>query len=205
MKNKSTWIGIGALVLAIAGGVWAFNQRENPDVVAAREVNKKMVAAFQDDKVSSDERMKLREEAEKANEKLSDEERKKVRREAGKGWGRQMETTMDEYFAIEDEGERNAYMDEQIDRFQSMKDEWKKAREKRDAEAKANGEEPKEKKDGYRGGWSAPKPGDKEGMLNMQRKMQEKTSPEQRAKYSAFFKAYRERMEERGMDTSWGR
>ena len=54
MKNKPTWIGIGALVLAIAGGVWAFNQRENPDVVAAREVNKKMVAAFQDDKVSSD-------------------------------------------------------------------------------------------------------------------------------------------------------
>ena len=203
MKKKSTWIGIGALVLAIAGGVWAFNQRENPDVAAAREVNKKMMDAFKDENASMDDKMKLRDEARKANEKLSDEERQKVRREAGKGWGNQMETTMDDYFALEDEGAKDKFMDEQIDKFQQMGEQFRKMREKREAEAKERGEEPKER--GNRGGWGAPKPGDKDGMMNMQRKMMDKTSPQQRARYSAFFKAYRERMEERGIESPWGK
>ena len=203
MKNKTTWMAIAAAVLAIAGGAWAFSQRENPDVAAALAVNKKAMAAFKDDKMSMDERMKLRDEAEKANEKLNDEEKKKVRREARKGWSNQMETTMDDYFALDDEAEKNEFMDEQIDKLEKMKDQWRKMREKRDAEARDRGEKTEER--GNRGGWAAPKPGDKEGMMNMQRNMMDKTSPEQRARYSAFFKAYRERMEERGIESSWGR
>ena len=94
-------------------------------------------------------------------------------------------------------------MDEQIDKLEKMKDQWRKMREKRDAEARDRGEKTEER--GNRGGWAAPKPGDKEGMMKMQRNMMDKTSPEQRARYSAFFKAYRERIEERGIESSWGR
>lgn len=207
MNNKSTWIGIAALVLAIAGGVWAFNQRENPDVVAARAVNKKMVAAFSDENVSMDDKMKLREEAQAANEKLSEEDRSQVQRDAWKSRGRQMESMIDDYLAIEDEDERNAYLDEQIEKFQGMRDQWKQMREKREAEAKERGEEPKEKKEGGRrgGGWYATKPGDKQGMMDRQRRSLDKSSPEQRAKFTEFFTALKERMEERGIESGWGK
>ncbi len=203
MNNKSTWIGIGALVLAIAGGVWAFNQRENPDVVAAREVNKKMAEAFSDENISSEDKMKLYEESRKANEKLSDDERNKVRREAWKGRGKQMEATIDDYLALDNEKDRNAFLDEQIEKWQGMREQWKGMKKKREAEAKAEGKKPEDR--AGRGGWSPPKPGDKEGAMNMQRRMMDKTSPEQRAKFSEYFMALKQRMEDRGMDTGWGR
>ena len=202
MKNRTTWIGIATLILAIAGGVWAFNQQENPDVVAAREVNKKMAAAFTDENVSSDERMKLMEESRKANEKLSEEDRNRVRREAWKSRGQQMEATIDEYLALDNEKDRNAFLDEQIEKWQGMREQWKEAKEKRESEARERGEKPAE--GGNRGGWSRPKPGDKEGMMNLQRKRLDNSTPEQRAKFSEYFMALKQRMEDRGMET-WGR
>ena len=204
MKNKWTWVGIIVLVVAVAGGVWAFSQRENPELARARDASKKAMEAFSNDNLSADEKMKLMEQSREAAKNLSEDQRREIRREGWKARSGEMMKRIDEFLAIEDDNSRNEFLDREIDRFQEMRDQWREMRKKRESENEANGQSNREGDRG-RGGWGRVQPGDKEGMLNRQRGMLDRSSPEQRAKFTEYFTAIKARMEARGMDTSWGR
>lgn len=206
MKNKKTWAALSALLIAIIGGaVWAMQNREDPEVTKAKEASKEIMAKFADENVSAADRVKAIQESRKVTENLSDEQRQEVRREGWQSMRGQMLVKIDDYLAIEDEGERNAFLDAEIDRWDEMRKEFGKMREQRKKEEGESGEAKGDKDRGGRGGWGRPQAGDKEGMEDRSRRRLDSSSPEQRAKFTEYFTAIMKRREERGMSNDWGR
>ena len=203
MKNKWTWIGIVAALLMVGGGVWAYSLRDSPELVKAREANQKVMEAFKNDNVSMEDRMKLVDQAREAGKNLNEKEQENFRREARNARMGAMLQKMDEFFALEDENERNAFLDQEIERFQEMRNQWQARRKERESKGEAEGESKGNDRGGR--GWGRVQPGDKEGMLNRQRMMLDKSSPQQRAKFTEYFTAMRQRMESRGIEMPWGK
>jgi len=203
--KKKVMAGVSVLLLAIIGGaVWAFSQREDPEVAKAKEDTKKIMENFNNEDATAAERVQMIQETRKVTENLSDEQRREVRREGMNSMKERMTERINEYLAIEDEKERVAFLDREIDRWEEMGNEFRKARKEREEKEGENGEAKGDR--GRRGGWGGPPtPGDREGNLERSRRRLDSSTPEQRAMFTEYFGAIMKRREERGMSNSWGR
>lgn len=108
---------------------------------------------------------------------LSDEQRDRLRENVRPMFRQRMEQRIDAFFALPEE-QRDAYLDDMIDRMQEMRN-----RRPRDA---GRGD-----RQGRRGGGFTPE--------RMKQRL-ENTPPDRRAKMAEFFRAMRQRMEDRGIE-----
>ncbi len=215
MKKRATWISLAVMGLLItAGAVWAWKFREDPNVTKAREISNKLFDP--DSKLSSEDRGKLWQQARDATENLTEEQRREVRREGFQKMRQKMEERIDEYFALEDDDERNAFLDEEIQKWEDRRKEWEQRRKDDNAKPGEEGRRGGEAGRGGRGPGGRGGPGggrgpggrgaggDKEGRKDRMRNMLDSTSPTQRAKFMEYMTAIKERREELGLP-AWGR
>ena len=153
--------------------------------------------------------------AEFANKPLGDQmdyiraNREKLDRESmGRMFQQRMQKTVDEWYALP-EDQRDAYLDRQIDQWAQMRQRREQEREERQAE-REDGERDEENRDNAeerrqrreRGPWGPQ--ADRGEMRQRIRERTEATSPEQRAKMTAFMQAMGRRMAARGMSGGMG-
>ena len=197
--NQKVWIrtGIGAIAILLLIGIGWFVWSLRPD----REVEaaKQLFTQMRNPETSADERDRLRTEWRALEENLSDGQREQVFRSAGQDMRRQFTQRIDRYFELPAD-QRVAYLDEQIREMEQ----WR-----RDREANRG-----DRNDGNRGGGRVGGPGggggpprgdrqDRQGDdgsgMSRRRRMLDRTSPEQRAKFTEYMQAMQERREELGL------
>lgn len=116
-------------------------------------------------------------------------------------WRQRMQKTIDEWYALPD-NERVAYLDRLIDEWEDVREYWREQREQREAEESDDDEEGGEgeassrEENRGRGRWEPPSRGEVRQHI---RERTEATSPEERAKQMAFFRAMMSRRAERGL------
>lgn len=202
MKRKSLWISILLTTAAIVATVFGVvKYLDHQKIATAVDVNTQIMGSFISEKeMSVDERWKLFQSAKRANENLSEQQRKEVERQSWNVMRGELNRKVDEYLALEDAEARNAFIDRQLDRMDDLEDDMKELRERGKAEREKNGE-PGEgggpKGNGgngnRRGGppWAGGGPGGPggQGSMAMMKGMLDRTTPNERAKFTEFFMA----------------
>ena len=201
MKRKSLWISILLTTAAIIAAVFGIMKyREHQQVATAVGVNTQVMDSFISDKeMSVDQRWDLFMSAKRANEGLSNAQRKEVERQSWNMMRAELNRKVDEYFELEDRADRNAFIDRELDRWEDLEDDMKELRKRGKAEREKNGESGDAGSNGERrggptwarggaggGGGGGGGPG---GNMNRMRGMLEKTTPNERAKFTKFFMA----------------
>ncbi len=181
-RNR-TWLGMGLLLLAAAGfAVWFFWPRgEDPEVARVRGL---MEERFNANSPPNDaERQQLRQEKRTAMESLNDAQRSQLREAMGQNFRRRMETTINQYFELP-KNQRVAYLDQQIDRMDQARGMF----------GQGGGGPP-----GLGGGPGGPGgPGGDAGGVSRRRRMLDRTTPEQRVKFSEYMEALQKRRTQLG-------
>lgn len=191
-SNRTRWIAVSVilvLLLLIGGGWYAWSQRTDPDVA---RVTQMMSQAFGQDRqdMPQEERERVRAEIRAEMDKLTEDQRRQVWQTASAGPRRMMEQRINRYFELP-ESQRQAYLDEQIREMDAR------------FGRRGNGGPP----GGGPPGGGPPGDGPPRGRggrdentgLSRRRQMLDNTTPEQRAKFAAFFEAMAKRREELGL------
>lgn len=201
MSDKRIWIA-GAVVatLLIAGGLtWALYPRESKYVVQAQE----LMAKMQDENLSQEDRQQLWQQFRELRESVPDDQREEVFRAAGEPWRRQFESRMREFASLP-ENERNAFLDQDIDRMETMRRQFEERMRAGGGERGPGG--------GFGGGPGGPGGGGNaegrqgrgnwtdETRTDRRRRRLDNTTPEQRAHMTEYFRAMNERRVERGLE-----
>jgi len=189
--NKKTGITLGAfaLLVVVAGVAWAM-LRPDPRVEEIKALQQEMFANRES--MDDDQRQQVREQMEQAREGLSEGQRQELRQQMRQTGMAMMEQRMDDFFALSEQ-DRIARLDEDIERMESMRQQFEQRRREREA----NGEAPRG--EGRRGEGRGRGPGGGDGEERFKRIL-DHTTPEMRAKFTAYMQALNERREEMGLD-----
>ena len=191
MNKKRFWILLGSGLLVICGGIitWAVwpNNPPDPATQSPQQIAKYMASkqfAGLDDTKKQDYLSKMgdRRELFRAAGELNEQERQQLRENVGSVFRRDMESRVDRYFELPSD-QRTAYLDEMIDRMPNRRGPMTDS---------ANRQPPGVQGQGRRGGGRGFTP-------ERLRRRIENTPPERRAKFAEFMRAYRQRMQERGL------
>ena len=125
-------------------------------------------------------------------ENLDEEKKDQLRENLGEMFRERMRQRVEEYFELPQE-EREAFLDEMIDRMQQHRRQWE---DRRGPGRGRDGD--RERRDGETGR-NGPGPGGRGFTPDRMKSMLENTSPEDRAKFVEFHKDLRERLRERGL------
>ncbi|MBY0528536.1 MAG: hypothetical protein K2R98_34415 [Gemmataceae bacterium] len=202
-----------ALLLIVGGSVFAFRPK-GPAVTLAevRQLDEQLRTEWKN--WSPEER---EEKVNQLNEKvklLSFADKKT--REEEKGFNKRITEASDEFFKIQSEEEKTAYLDKQIDQFEAMRQQWKAKMD--------SGEIPRPQWRGPNGGppgaggatggpgggtanagGNAPRPGPSvEERDKGRRERLDMSTPEQRAQRAEYFRQVQQRRQERGMPAFGG-
>lgn len=138
-------------------------------------------------------------EAFRASRELDESQRRQLRQNVRPLMEQEFERRIDEYFALPAE-QQAGYLDEQIDQMLAIREQFRARRAQRAAtrpartqptgEASSDGDSNRRRSGGRHRGPSAQR---------LKRRI-EHTSPQRRAKFLAYMKAMRERMEQRGIE-----
>jgi len=122
---------------------------------------------------------------------LTDDQRRQAFRNMREVRRKMMQARMSEYFDATSDEEKQAILDEQIDEFAKMREQWRQRREERDA----NGNDDRERMRELF-----------QSRTQQERKAQsEDRNPDETARSMAYFSAMRSRMSQRGMSMGGGR
>lgn len=233
-RAKFLMIAAYAAVLAgIAAGAYVLWPRERPVVVVpvpstqTPEETMKYVASKEFEALDADEKQKYFDEVVKHFESqniwrppradLTPEERERLFKNAGPLFQKVMDARIDKYFALPPE-EKIAYLDNMIDRMQRMREAGEeRRRERREATGRTTTDPavatttetrrpPRPDSPDAPGGTQTQErrgPGDRFNPQRIKERI-EGTPPEDQAKRAEFFKAFRKRMEERGIQFAPG-
>jgi hypothetical protein len=200
MKTKYWILGACLLLIASAALVWAFYPRESPYSAQAQQLASKIM----DENLTDEQRRAVRDEMRQLRDSVPEEQRGEVFRAMGEQFRQRMESHMRE-FAQLPEDQRDAFLDRDIDRMESMRKEFEKRRAER-ASNGGGGGPPFGGGDG-RGpgaGGGGPRgdrgPGSGEDRESWRRRRLDNSTPEQRALMTEYFQALAERRKERGLD-----
>lgn len=198
-NNKKTWIVATTLVLLAAAAVWGGIQylgyKQVVDVKALGE------QAFQ---AQGEDRRDAWDKFQAAAEQLSEQQRDALRQDMMKERMSERMAEIDNFFALESEAERDAYLDERIERMEERRKQFEERRRQREAEGDQGERGQAGRGEGRRGG-------DGQGRRGGSRnewisRIYDNTTPDQRAKYTAYREAIQQRREELGLPPSrWGR
>jgi hypothetical protein len=186
-------VGVGLVaVLCIAWWWW----REDPALVAARETQARLAALGEN--ATEAERRALWEQMRGQMGELTDEQRRALFRDRQGGFENRMQGMIDGYFAL-GEQQRQAYLDQQIRAMEKRRAEMQQRFAQRPPNGGERGGPPRGDRPGGGGGergpgGSGPGGGGGRGGARLDR-----STPEQRAKSSAFFLAMEKRRKELGL------
>jgi hypothetical protein len=210
MNKKATWLVVMVLLMIglTAASVFGWRKYQEAKIVADA---KEMQAKLFDEKTSAEERSKIVEKMRGSRDTMSDAQRRAFGDQMRQGFQRKMEERINAFFAMSDD-EKTAHLDEEIDRMEERRKEWEQRRAEREKErgegneerAGRGGEGGKGGREGRRGGTDEDRSKRRD---EFRRKISDKTTPEQRAKFQAYREAMQERREERGLPAGggWGR
>ncbi len=192
MKKQHWAIGGLILLFLVTGLTWAFYPRESKHVKKAQS----LVGQMFDENVPEEQRNAAREEMRQMRENVPEDERREVFRAVGDQFRQRMESHMRE-FAELPEDQRDAFLDKDIDRMESMRKEFEKRRtEGGDREGRGRGPG----FGGPDGGGRGDRPRTEEDREARRRSRLDNTTPEQRAYMMEYFSAVNERRKERGLE-----
>lgn len=194
MKQKKV-LAVLLLVAVSAAVAWAF-WPTGPDPQLAKVVELQELAFKPDAKATPEERRKTFEQLRTEAEKLTPEQRGELMRTNPPPFMREMQKTIND-FAELPEDKRKEFLDKQIDRMESRRKEM----QKRFAGGTPGGGLGGSPPGGGRGGFGGSDP---QRRQEMQKKMLDNTSPDDRAKFGLFFREMSQRRQERGMSPMRG-
>lgn len=200
--NRKTLLALTVIVLVIGGAAWAaayFGGESDLDRVRASASE---MFGNRDDDLSEEERRKQREDFRTQVESLSEEDRRELFNDWRQRSMERFEEHVDNLLAMSEE-ERDAALDEQIDREEAMRERWEQRRQERADSDQSQGNQPQAGGDRGRGGWSRG-PRDANSRNERRREMLDHTSPEFRAKMTEYRRLVKERRAERGLPDSGG-
>lgn len=186
---RRRWILLSSLVVVLAAaGVWGYSQsRAEPAAESAlpEEYSKEKLAALADNPGEMFRTIRLA--MDRAD--LTDQQKDALRESAFELREAREQAEVDRYFAAS-EGERQAILDEAIDRMEQ----WRRDRER---ERNSAASQPSDRRDRRR---------DRPPPSQAERKTRSETrSPDKQARQMAYRKAMRERMQQRGIQPPrWG-
>lgn len=195
MKKKNV-LAVLLLLAVFAVAAWAF-WPAGPDPQLAKVAALQEQAFKPDSKATPEERRKTFEELRTEAEKLTPEQRGELMRTNPPPFMREMQKTISD-FAELPENKRKEFLDKHIDRMESRRKEMQKRFADRGAAGPGGppggpgGGPP----GGGRGGFGG---NDPQRRQEMQKKMLDNTSPDDRAKFGLFFREMAQRRQERGM------
>ena len=210
--NKKIWLvtilAVG-LLAAVAGGVaWAMLQ---PDA-EVEELQQQQAALFaQRESLSDEERRTQWQEIRDKSEQLSESQRQEFGQSMRQQFMGRMEARIDDYYALPDD-QRDAYLDAEIARMEERRQQWEQRRRERESAAATDGGQQAETADGAsREGARRDRPdrNDPDVRTERMRRRLDHTTPEQRAKFTAYMETLNARREELGLAPAfrpgWGR
>lgn len=203
------WMPIGVLTLLLVAGaaIWASRSGEAPEVTEMKQLANQIMDT--DANASDEERQKTGERMRELRENMTQEQR----REVGNVFRERMFQRTREFAALPEE-ERNAFLDEDIDRMEQMRQRF---RDRGDRGGRGGGPGAEGGRGGQRGGGEGRGGegrggrGDRANMTeeerdSRRRQRTDSISPEDKAYMGEYFKAIAARREERGMEPmQWGR
>jgi hypothetical protein len=191
------WIAGGAAVIALAGavGAWMMWERPDPQVEQLLQLQQQVFNERTWD-LPEAERDRLRQQFQDQMDRLSDAQREEVWSQMGQTFMQRMDDRIQEYFALP-ESERVAFLDREIDRWEDRRREWGSRQGGVSSPVAGGSGAPNRGGDGWWG--RGPRDNSPEGRDARRRARLDRTTPEQRARRSAYFEALRERREQRGL------
>lgn len=194
MKKKNVFAVL--LLLAVASGLaWAY-WPAGPDPQIAKVAELQELAFKPDSKATPEERRKTFEALRTEAEKLTPEQRGELMRTNPPPFMREMQKTINDFAELPEE-KRKEFLDKHIDRMEARRKEMQKRFADRGAGGAPGGGPPGGgPPGGGRGGFGGMDP---QRRQEMQKKMLDNTSPDDRAKFGLFFREMTQRRQERGM------
>lgn len=185
MNKRKLTVTVAVLILLLAGGIWAFVSRPDPEVERLKQMQDTMLAATEPGKRPSREQF---ERMRKEMDKLTDSQRRQVMQHGHANMRRFMDKQLDDYFDAPPE-KRQEILDQHIGHMEKMRKEMEKRRAARPSGGRQG--------PAARGGPGAggPPKGHGRGRRNRtpearserHNRMLDHVSPERRAKWSAYF------------------
>ncbi len=191
-KKRAVMITVFVLLLLVATGAWAMWNREDPNVVAVRD----MMADFEN--IPENQRREHFGKVREAMDNLTEEQRDQVRDEMRRGWEERETNSLKEFFNMTAQ-EQTAELDRRIDRMEK----WRKER--------ANGGTNRGNRGGRGGGRGQRGTRTQSfgvgsvGASDRDRARLDRSSPESRAYRDQFRQMMSQRMQQRGIQSpGWG-
>jgi hypothetical protein len=193
---RFVWFACGAIfVLCTVGlAVWYFWPREDRQLVQVQQMAQKLFDP--ESKLSDEQRRAGWGELRAASESLSPEQQETLRNEMFNNFRRRGMERINRYFELP-EGERRAYLDEQIRQMEAMRRRFEQSRGTRGEGRGGDAGRPGPGGPGGPGGQGAGTP---EQERNWRRTMLDRTTPEERAKFAEYMEAINKRRQELGLE-----
>jgi hypothetical protein len=191
-KKRAVIAAVFLMLLLVATGAWAMWNREDPQVVAIRE----LVADFEN--IPENQRREHFGKVREAMDALPEEKRDQVRDEMRQGWEERESNRLKDFFNMSAQ-EQIAELDRQIDRMEK----WRKERAQRD---KDGGDRRNRGRRGSRAQSFGVGSNGSVGASDRDRSRLDRSNPESRAYRDQFRRMMAQRMQQRGIQApSWGR
>ena len=200
--NKKTLLALTVIVLVVGGAAWAaayFGGESDLDRVRASASE---MFGDRDRDLSEEERRQQRDDFRAQVESLSEEDRRQLFDDWRQKSMERFEGHVDNLLAMTEE-DRNAALDEQIDREEAMRERFEQRRQERAQGDQSQGDQARGRGDRGRGGWGGGSR-DANSRNERRREMLDHTSPEFRAKMTEYRRLVKERREARGLPDSGG-
>ena len=160
--------------------------------------------------LSEDQREQITNEIREVRQGLTEDQLRAYGEQRRQQFQNQMRERITKYFEMPEE-QRVAYLDSEIDRFEERRSQWEQRRRERESNRSNTRNPPTAGNAGTRGMGPRGGPGggggppSQERRMERRRRMLDATSPEDRAMFVAFMEDMKQRREERGLTTDWGR
>lgn len=188
MNKKTAIIASGLILLIVTSGITWVLLRPDPKVERVKQLQQELFAGREEQ--DDEQRRQLREQYKQARDVLNGDQRKKSRQASYKFFQASMQDHMDTFFAL-DKTQRAAFLDKDIKRFETHRKQFEERRRERESKSSDAGGQNR-RKDGPRGY--------NHNRDERLRRILDRTTPEMRAKFTAYMQALNERREELGLE-----
>jgi hypothetical protein len=198
MSKRKITIAAVTIVVLVAGSVWAFRSRTDPQVEKVKQV------AAEAMKANPGQPWKAFELVRPEMDKLSESQRHQVGHEMHQEFQRQMDKQIDTYFALPPP-QRVAYLDKQINEMEKQRKEREARRAQSAQRGGGGGGGPQMGGGGGGGGGGPPRNNNPDARAQRRDRWVDSSTAEQRAKRSAYFSDMRARRIQLGLPPMGGR
>ena len=196
-QNRKNYVRIALVVLLCGASVYGWSKyRTLRDIKLATQANTALMDSFiQDQELTVDQRWALIQKAKNANDGLTESQRREVERQSWEVIRSEFNRKVDAFLALSSRGEKNAFIDEELDRWESLKKDMKEVAKR---EKQSRGEADSKQQTAERGGppWARGKNGPNNSKM---RAILDRTSPTERAKFTEFMMAVMARKMQRNL------